>query len=124
MLRFIRLRDWIKRNPKRKLLKGTHFPVGCQDGQLYFNTTEGKFFKWYRFKDSYVQGYWKEFKELPDSYVDCIIKHKDGGMRIGRLNHNKTYWQISSYQIRKVEVLWSVDEVQAFKVIDYEDKEL
>lgn len=55
---------------------------------------------------------------LPSAYVDCIIKRADGQIRIGRLNHNKTHWQLCSYQYRKVPVVWSIDDVVEWKEID------
>jgi len=56
--------------------------------------------------------------KLPAPYVECVIKHSDGAIRIGRLNHNSTHWQLSSCQMRKVEVVWGVDSVVDFRVID------
>lgn len=39
---------------------------------------------------------------LPEPYVECVLKHKDGSQRIGRLNHKKTHFQLSSFEVRKV----------------------
>lgn len=56
---------------------------------------------------------------LPSPYVDCVLLHKDGTQRIGRLNHNSTHFQLSSYSTRKVEVVWAVKDVIEFKIIEY-----
>lgn len=56
--------------------------------------------------------------ELPEPYVDCVIRHKNGSQRIGRLNHKKTHFQLSSYQPRRVEVVWAVADITDVKVIE------
>ena len=56
---------------------------------------------------------------LPEPYVECVIKHIDGGQRIGRLNHRKTHFQLSSFEMRKVEVVWAVSDVVACKPVDF-----
>lgn len=58
------------------------------------------------------------YMPLPDAYVDCVIKRADGQIRIGRLNHNKTHWQLASYQDRKVYVVWSIDDVTEWEEIN------
>jgi len=56
--------------------------------------------------------------QLPPPYVECVIHHKrDDKKRIGRLNETKTHWQLSSYQNRKCEVVWLVEDVDSFEVI-------
>jgi hypothetical protein len=55
---------------------------------------------------------------LPKPYIDCVIKRSDGQIRVGRLCYESKHWQIASYQIRKIEVVWSVDDVIAFEEIN------
>lgn len=56
---------------------------------------------------------------LPEPYVECVLKHKDGSQRIGRLNHKKTHFQLSSFEARKVYVVWAASDVVACKTIDF-----
>ena len=57
---------------------------------------------------------------LPKSRVECVVEHTDGSKRICRLNHTREYWEIASFQTRKVEVVWSVDKTVGFKVISWD----
>lgn len=58
-------------------------------------------------------------KQLPDKYVECILTHVDGTQRIGRLNHDQTFWQLSSYDNRrKHNYLWKLEDVDCFLVIE------
>lgn len=59
-------------------------------------------------------------KELPEPYVDCVILTVDGVKRIARLNHDKTYWQLSTYNKNKHDYVLTLDRVKDFKVIDME----
>lgn len=56
--------------------------------------------------------------ETLEPYQDCVILHKDGSQRIGRLNHDRRHFQLASYQTRKVEVVWPVKDVRGVKVIE------
>ena len=58
-------------------------------------------------------------RKLPDSYVDCVIQHEDGSKRIGRLNSGRLYFELASYQNRKDYVVWPIEKVIAFAVINY-----
>lgn len=53
-----------------------------------------------------------------DPYVECVVKHRDGTIRVGRLNHNKSIWQMSTFQTCKYGTVWSNRNVVSFKVID------
>lgn len=53
-----------------------------------------------------------------EPYQDCVVQHKDGSQRIGRLNHDRRHFQLASYQTRKVEVVWPVGDVQEAKLIE------
>ncbi|MFM5032379.1 hypothetical protein [Aeromonas media] len=55
---------------------------------------------------------------LPKPYVDCLLLHRDGSQRIGRLNHNSTHFQLASYQTRKTEVVWAPGDVILWREIE------
>lgn len=55
---------------------------------------------------------------LPVPYIDCLLLHKDGSQRIGRLNHNGSHFQLASYQTRKTEVVWVPDDVVMWREIE------
>lgn len=60
--------------------------------------------------------------KLPEPYTDCVIKHKDleYGYRLARLNHTKTLWQLySANKTCRYDYAWKVEDVIAFKPIDY-----
>lgn len=59
----------------------------------------------------------KKFESL-EPYQDCVVLHKDGTQRIGRLNYDSRHFQLASYQTRKVEVVWPVEDVQEAKPIE------
>lgn len=58
--------------------------------------------------------------KLPEPYTDCVIKHEDGSVRIGRLDRTGKYWQLASYQYRTTPVVWGVENVTQWTVIDME----
>lgn len=55
---------------------------------------------------------------LPVPYVDCLLLHKNGNQRIGRMNHNGSHFQLASYQTRKTEVVWAPDDVVMWREIE------
>jgi hypothetical protein len=61
-------------------------------------------------------------EELPTEYADCVLFHKDGAVRIGRLAH-AGYFELASYQERKVYVVWRPSDVIAWKYISFERPE-
>ena len=54
-----------------------------------------------------------------EPYADGVIENKDGVKRIGRLNKNKTHFDLASYQQRKTMVVWGVKDVVSYKKIDF-----
>ena len=64
-----------------------------------------------------------DIKDLPDTYVDCLIQHEDKSMRIGRLHHAKQYFELASYQERRCFVVWPIEKVINCRVIDFNFKE-
>jgi hypothetical protein len=56
---------------------------------------------------------------LPKEYKDCVLFHKDGSARIGRLVH-AGYFELASYQERKVYVVWRSSDIIAWKYISFE----
>lgn len=49
---------------------------------------------------------------LPKPYEDCVIEHKDGTKRIGRLSHDSHHWQLSTYKIDcKHQYVWKTQDV-------------
>lgn len=60
----------------------------------------------------------KDITQL-DPYTECVALHKDGTQRIGRLNHDRSHFQLASFQTRKVEIVWSVHDITDFIVIEW-----
>ena len=58
--------------------------------------------------------------KLPEPYVDCVIQHEDGSKRIGRLHFRKAYFELASYQNRKEHVLWPIENVVGYSVINFD----
>lgn len=58
--------------------------------------------------------------QVPLPYVDCVIKHQSGAVRIGRLNGSRSHWQLSTYHVcgTKYQYVWMFHEVIAWREID------
>jgi hypothetical protein len=65
-----------------------------------------------------------DVNNLPEPYADCVIQHEDGSKRIGRLHYGKQYFELASYQNRKDYVVWPIEKVINFKLIDFEINEV
>ena len=53
------------------------------------------------------------------SYVECVVTHQDGSKRIGRLTNKREFFELASFQERKVNVVWPIEKCIDFKVIDW-----
>lgn len=60
-----------------------------------------------------------QIPNLPDSYVDCLLMHKEGHMRIGRLSYYRNCWLLSSYQACKHQYIWQFHDVVKWEVIKF-----
>lgn len=62
--------------------------------------------------------------KLPEPYIDCVVKHKNGSVRIARLNHDKSSWMHATYFLQnkglaaKNQYSWAIEDVVSFKEID------
>tara|TARA_B100000700_G_scaffold328899_1_gene448338 strand:- start:2749 stop:2952 length:204 start_codon:yes stop_codon:yes gene_type:complete len=59
-----------------------------------------------------------------EQYQDCVVEHKDGTKRIGRIQKDgrgeRQYFNLASYQDRKCHVVWPVEDVVKAVPIDFD----
>jgi len=60
-----------------------------------------------------------QIPNLPDSYVDCLLMHREGNIRVGRLDFYRNCWLLSSYQTCKDQYAWQFHDVVKWEVIKF-----